>query len=103
MTNTNEQDLTVNVLAFREGEFWVAQCIEFDIAARSDTLEKAMQAFGRVFTANLVVNDQLGRKALDGIPPAPTRFKHMFDSAKSVLDELPRPRRVAELRVLEAA
>ena len=103
MPNDLNESLTVRVVAFREGAFWVAQCIEFDIAARSDTLEKALKAFGRTFSANLIINGELGRESLNGLPPAPERFKKMFDSAKSVRDMLPKIRPVAELRVLEAA
>ena len=100
-----EESLEVNVLAFREGELWVAQCIEYDISARSDTLPKAMTAFRRAFAANLAVNRELGRKALDGVPPAPLRFRQMFETAKSVSEKLPtgRPVAVADLRVAEAA
>lgn len=97
--------LTVNVVAFRDGDLWVAQCIDFDIAARSDTLPKAMKAFQRAFVANLVANRELGRTELEGVPPAPQRFREMFESAKSVDVSLPavRPLAVADLRVAEAA
>jgi len=101
----HEESLEVNVLAFREGELWVAQCIEYDISARSDTLASAMTAFRRAFAANLAANRELGRNALDGVPPAPQRYKQMFESAKSVQENVPagRPVAVADLRVAEAA
>jgi hypothetical protein len=100
-----EESFEVNVLAFREGELWVAQCIEYDISARSDTLESAMTAFRRAFAANLAANRELGRNALDGVPPAPQHYREMFESGKSVQEKLPagRPVAVADLRVAEAA
>ena len=105
MPDSHEQSLRVNVVAFREGDLWVAQCIEYDISARSDTLPKAVTAFRRAFAANLAANQELGRKALDGVPSAPQRFRQMFESAKSVQETLPagRPVAVADLRVAEAA
>jgi hypothetical protein len=105
MPSADQENLTVNVVAFREGDLWVAQCIEYDISARSDTLPKAMIAFRRAFAANLAANSELGRKSLAGVPPAPERFRHMFESAKSVSEQLPagRPVAVADLRVAEAA
>jgi hypothetical protein len=101
----DDEMLTVNVLAFRESDCWVAQCLEYDISARSDTLAKAMTAFRRAFAANLAANQELGRKALEGVPPAPQRFRQMFESAKSVQEKQPvgRPVAVADLRVAEAA
>jgi hypothetical protein len=101
----DEETLIVNVLAFREGDFWVAQCIEYDISARSDTLPKALTAFRHAFAANLAANQELGRKALEGVPPAPQRYRQMFDQAESVHEKLPtgRPVAVADLRVSEAA
>jgi hypothetical protein len=101
----DDEMLTVNVLAFRESDFWVAQCLEYDISARSDTLAKAMTALRRAFAANLAANRELGRKALEGIPPAPLRFRQMFESAESVQEKVAvgRPVAVADLRVAEAA
>jgi hypothetical protein len=105
MPTSQEESFRVNVLAFREGELWVAQCIEYDISARSDTLEGAMTAFRRAFAANLAANRELGRSALDGVPGAPQRYQKTFESAKPVQENTPggRPVAVADLRVAEAA
>jgi hypothetical protein len=100
-----DESLKVSVVAFREGELWVAQCIEYDISARSETLANAMTAFRRMFAANLAASRELGRNGLEGVPPAPQRFRQMFDAAKLVQENLPAGRSlsVTELRVLEAA
>jgi hypothetical protein len=73
--------IEVSVVAFQEGELWVAQCVEYDIAAFAKSLPELSKAFERAMAANLCVNADLGRNALDGVPAAPERFRQLFDKA----------------------
>jgi hypothetical protein len=45
-----DESLSVSVLAFREGEVWVAQCIEYDIS----TLQKDFVDAARSFTPRII-------------------------------------------------
>jgi hypothetical protein len=74
--------IEVNVVVFEDGDLWVAQGIEFDIAARADKASKLPRAFERALVANLATNHALGRDALDKIPPAPQRYRELFDKAQ---------------------
>lgn len=71
----------IGVVAYTDGDLWVAQCVEYDIAARADSLPKLPKAFGRALAANLSVNADLGREGFEGIGPAPAHFRTMFDGA----------------------
>jgi hypothetical protein len=71
--------IEVNVVAFQEGELWVAQCVEYDIAAFAKSLPELPRALERAVAANICANADLGRHALVGVPPAPPRFKQTFD------------------------
>jgi len=102
--------IEVNVVAFQEGELWIAQCVEYDIAAFAKSLPELPRALERAVAANLCVNADLGRNALDGVPPAPARFREMFDH--SHMDVKTRdennsttrlPVRIRDLRVADAA
>ncbi len=66
---------------YEDGDLWVAQAIEFDIAARADKLTKLPRAFERALAANLAMNQELGRAGFGRIDPAPPEFREMFDKA----------------------
>jgi|ERR1700722_5974059 len=100
--------IKVSVVAFQEGDLWVAQCVEYDIAAHAPALPKLPEAFEKAIAENLCINAELGRQGLDGIPAAPPRFRKLFKSGL----ELKTPRRapasdvgkveIGRLRVAEA-
>jgi hypothetical protein len=79
------------VVAFQEGDLWVARGVEYDIAAHASALTRLPLAFERAPRANLCINAELGRDGLDGIPPAPSRFRALFESGMDL-----EPRRAVE-------
>jgi hypothetical protein len=82
----------IDVVAFesREG-IWIAQGIQHDIVAQAKSVAAIRTAFSRQLAANFVLNARLGRKGLEGIPPAPEKFKRMFEAAREELRPLSRP------------
>jgi hypothetical protein len=72
----------INILAYQEGNAWVAQGVEHDIYARSNSLPNLLEAFGRALAANMSVNAELGRTGLDGIKPAPAHILSAFSESK---------------------
>lgn len=74
--------IEVNVVAYEQGGLWVAQCVEYDIAAFAKSFTELPNAFERAVAANVCANADLGRDALDGIPTAPARFRALFDAAQ---------------------
>ncbi len=102
--------IEVNVVAFQDGELWIAQCVEYDIAAFAKSLPELPRALERAVAANLAANADLGRNALDGVPPAPPRFQEMFEQShfdlKTRIENSSTPRlpvRIRDLRVADAA
>jgi hypothetical protein len=83
--------IELNVVVFEDGDLWVAQAIEFDIAARADKPSKLPRAFERALVANLATNHSFGRQALSGIPPAPQRYRALFEQAEFDLKGRGRP------------
>ena len=100
-----EQPLKVRAVVFEDGGVWVAQGVDYDIAAFAPTLGALPKAFTRAVGANLCANADLGREGLDGIPPAPKRFAALFKGADYTLS--PRGGMAgpvkADLRVAQAA
>jgi hypothetical protein len=100
--------IELNVVVFEDGDLWVAQAIEFDIAARADKRSKLPRAFERALVANLTTNHALGRDALEGIPPAPQRYRELFEHAQFDLRDRghsfapPQGIRIGDVRLAEA-
>jgi len=75
------EPIRLNVLVYEDGDLWVAQAIEADIAATADSLTKLPRAIERAIVANISVNSKMGRSGLDGIPAAPAEFREKFDKS----------------------
>lgn len=71
--------LAVKVLFIREGEAWVAQCLEHNIAAQGKTLHEAEATFGRTLVGQLLLDSRRGKQPLQGIKPAPSVYWRKFE------------------------
>jgi hypothetical protein len=100
--------ITISAIAFHNEGVWIAQCVEYDIAVSATTLPKLRKAFERAVIANICVNESLGRSGLDGIPPAPSKFRDLFNNADTDLHPIkqaPSPAAIAirDFRLAEVA
>lgn len=76
-------ETVIRAVAFQEGDAWVVQGIEYDIAAHAWEPADLPAAFMRAVVDTVMITESLGRRALEGIKPAPDRFREMFDSARA--------------------
>lgn len=65
---------SVSVLLHRDGWAWVAQCLEFDIAAQGDTVAEVKIRFASTFGAQLAWNLHDGTEPFAGLKQAPQRY-----------------------------
>lgn len=82
-----EQQLMVRVLVFREGNSYIAQCLEYDIAAQGKTVPEVKAAFERTIIGQIILDRRRGKKPLEGIPAAPEAYEEMFARAMRLADE----------------
>ena len=72
-------DFKLSVLLLKEDEMWVAQCLQYDIAAQGKTITEAKAAFARTFAGQVCVDLHHKVKPLSEFSQAPaeywTRFK----------------------------
>lgn len=80
-----QEIIKLRVVVFREGDVWVAQGVDFDIAAHAKDTGSLMRAFERVLVENIMITTHLGRHPLEGIGSAPERFRLMYESAKTAI------------------
>ena len=71
--------IQISAVAYHGNGVWVAQCLEYDIAAFASSAADLPRALDRAVAENLCVNVHLGRDGLDGIDPAPQHFRDMFE------------------------
>ena len=90
----------IRAVAFKEGDIWVVQGIEYDVVAQTTDPFDAPIAFLKTLVSTMLINQSLGRKGLEKIKPAPERFLAMFENARTELrpvgplpveSEIPRP------------
>lgn len=77
---TTTQPTTIRVLAFRDGEAWVAQCIEYDIAEQGGSLEEAMENLEITVSAECQFTLTEHGEAFKSIDPAPMEFEAKFET-----------------------
>ena len=65
-------DFKLSVLLFREGEGWIAQGLDYDIAAQGETIGAVKDAFARTFAGQVCVDLHHNIEPLSGFGPAPS-------------------------------
>src|SRR5262249_29907877 len=77
----------LKVLLRKENRSWVAQCVDYDIAAQGETVRAAMSAFHRTLKAQVMLDIERGREPLKAIPAAPEVYAKQFDVAEPLREE----------------
>jgi hypothetical protein len=82
---------SISAILFQEGEWWSAQCLEYDIAAQARTLSDLRYELERVLFSHALVAIENGRRPFEELKPAPQKYWDMFAEAKLRIegDELP--------------
>ena len=79
----------LRVLLLQESDWFVAQCLEYDIAAQGKTVKDALYEFTRTLVGHLILTIEDGAK-LEDIPPAPAHYWRWFeDGTRFDSDETP--------------
>lgn len=90
------QKLKISVLMTREAtddgiEWWIAQCLEYDIATQARSLEDAFYDLERMLVARMVTGQELGVDPFAGLAPAPAECWEKFMQLNSGLKMLHEP------------
>lgn len=84
----SHQPIHLRVVVFREGDSWIAQCLEHDICSQASSVTELHTRFVRTLFANVAVCIELGREPLQGIGAAPRRYWDMFEQSTIELKNL---------------
>ena len=76
------KEYKISVLAFQEGKWWVAQCLEYDIATQAKSLPDLYYELERTLVGHLVVSSELAMEPFAALKPAPPRYWEAFEKSK---------------------
>ena len=71
-----KSDGGIRIIVFRDGDSWIAQCLEYDICAQASDLDELRSRIAATIEAERDFSRQSGKKPFEGIAPSP---KHYFD------------------------
>ena len=88
-----ERPDVLRVLLLQEGNFWVAQCIDKDIAAQGLDPDGARRSFLRTLGAQVRLDLERGLTPLENIPRAPDWYFYAYEEATELTEwlRLPEP------------
>lgn len=82
--------IRVRAVVFRSGEWWVAQCLEYDLATQARRLEDLPRELRRLLTVQILASLECGVEPFEGLAKAPARFWKMYENAKSKVEPVER-------------
>ena len=77
---------SVSVLLHQDGDSWVAQCLEFDVAAQGKDEVEAKNRFLHTFASQILFDLQDKKDPLASLPSAPQSY---FDSLGAMSEDGP--------------
>lgn len=83
------RNITLSVLLLREDKGWVAQCLEYDIAAQGKSIKNAKKAFLETVAGQILLDIHHDREPLKDFKEAPPMYRQMFDNAERLADKEP--------------
>jgi hypothetical protein len=75
----------MSILVFQEGEWLCARWLEHDLAVQAKTLSSLHARLRRMIAGHIAVRLAHGQKPFDDLPPAPRKYREMFDRSKMTL------------------
>jgi hypothetical protein len=78
-------DFSLNAVVYKEGDWWVAQCVDHDIATQARTVDQLYGEYERLIVGHIVASLAAGTRPFADTPAPPPHFRSMFASAKVVV------------------
>lgn len=91
----------IRAVVFREGEHWVAQCLEYRYAIQTRKLEDMPRVLMQCLTAQIVTSRQLGIEPFHGFETAPRRYWEMYERATPLPGSVDAPESERTVEMLE--
>jgi hypothetical protein len=90
-TASNGELEHIRVIVYREGDVYVAQCLEHDIATQGPDIPAALERLDLTIDAECAISKEAGGQAFDNIPSAPNYFRTLWDKRSMTLTHVHMP------------
>jgi hypothetical protein len=77
------------VIVFQDGQYWVAQVLEVDIAVQARAPHELPDRMRRALEAEITLSQEQNVKPFSLLRPAPARYESMWKGAGSIPEEAP--------------
>jgi hypothetical protein len=84
-----KHELTLTIFLQKDGNAWVAQCLEYDIAAQAPAIEEVKLRFMKTVRQQIMIDLQEQRMPLEDLGQAPEHFFDAVTNASQNGPELP--------------
>lgn len=75
----------IRAVVFGEGDWWIIQLLEYDLATQVRRLENVGGEFRRLLLGQMAANAALGVEPFHGFSRAPKRFWEMYERARTLV------------------
>jgi hypothetical protein len=72
----------IRAVIFREGDWWIIQVLEHDLASQVRRLEDVQSHLRRLLLGQMAVNAAMGVEPFHGFSRAPRRYWEMYERAR---------------------
>jgi hypothetical protein len=79
----------IRAVVYKEGEWWVIQLLEYDLATQVRRFEDVPSEFRRLILAQMLVNAEDGVEPFYGFSKAPQRYWKMYERAQALVTPMP--------------
>lgn len=100
-SGANGNESHIRTVVYREGDVYIAQCLEYDISTQAPDIETLLTRLDVTLDAECAVSVERGERPFEGIAPAPVYFHGLWDKRSVTLKHLQTP--VGHLFNLEVA
>src|SRR5688572_6770059 len=73
---------SLKIVVFQDDDWLCAQYVDYDLAAQAKTLPALYKAVDKVTRSHIEVRRRHGLEPFKDLPPAPARFRAMFEQSK---------------------
>jgi hypothetical protein len=84
----NGDEKTIRAIVFKEGEMYIGQCLEYDIAAQAVDLDTLVDRLELTIEAEFAYCTEAGVTPKDCISPAPNYYHALWDRASLTLAKI---------------
>ncbi len=75
---TSKNVRKIRIVVFQDNGWWIAQCLEYDIAAQAKTFDDVQYEIQRMLIGRTIAAKKTGVGVFDNIPPAPKYYHELY-------------------------